>query len=211
MSSDGPSSAVQLVEAKRLARYLLECPRLVWTFEQDGSDDADVIDVYSDSDWAGCKATRKSTSGGMIAVAGVAVKTWASTQKTVARSSGEAEYYALVKAAAEALGFQAVARDLGWEMPIRIWVDSTAAKGMASRTGLGKARHLEVSYLWVQQALKAQKFIIKRISGLLNPADILTKPLSSTDMKEKLITVGGRLIQRRKGMPKRPPWADESD
>ena len=180
MSSDGPSSAVQLVEAKRLARYLLECPRLVWTFEQDGSDDADVIDVYSDSDWAGCKATRKSTSGGMIAVAGGAVKTWANIQKTIARSSEEAEYYALVKAAAEAIGFQAVARDLGWEMPIRIWVDSTAAKGMASRTGLGKARHLEVSYLWVQQALKAQKFIIKRISGLLNPADILTRPLSST-------------------------------
>ena len=197
------------LKLKRLARYLLDHPRLIWRFEQHGDDDTDKIDAYSDSDWAGCRTTRKSTSGGILVVAGGAVKSWSSTQKTIARSSGEAEYYGLVKTCAEALGFQAVSRYFGWEMEIRVWVDSTAAKGIACRTGLGKVRHLEVTYLWIQQALKDRKFTMHKIAGLVNPADVLTKPLSAADMKTKLATVGGHIIERTKA--KRVSWADVND
>ena len=70
-----------------------------------------------------------------MALAGSAVKSWSSTQSTLALSSGEAESYALVKTAAEALGVQALAADLGWSMRVRIFVDSAAAKAMASRVG----------------------------------------------------------------------------
>ena len=70
------------------------------------------------------------------------MKTWSSTQSVPALSSGEAEYYALVKAAAEALGIQALAKDLGLEMNIRFWADSTAAKAIVVRIGLGKVRHM---------------------------------------------------------------------
>ena len=84
---------------------------------------ADEVDVYSDSDWAGCKATRKSTSGGMLVVDGCCLRSGSSTQDTVATSSGEAELYALEKAAAEGLEFQAVACDLGVELRVALWVD----------------------------------------------------------------------------------------
>ena len=53
-------------------------------------------------------------------------------------SSGEAEYYAMVKAAAEGLGIQALAKDLGIDMKVRLWVDSTAAKAIVARIGLGR-------------------------------------------------------------------------
>ena len=66
-----------------------------------------MIDAISDSDWAGDKASRKSTSGGLLVVGGVAVKSWSITQKSIATSSAEAEYYALTKAIAEGLGLQA--------------------------------------------------------------------------------------------------------
>ena len=49
---------------------------------------------------------------GVMTVDGGLVKTWSSMQATVAQSSGEAEYYAVVRAAAEALGLQAIMRDL---------------------------------------------------------------------------------------------------
>ena len=159
---------------KRLARYLLDHPRLIWSYGPCDEEDSNVLRTFSDSDWAGCKRAWKSTSGGAIAVGAGVLKSWSSTPKTIARSSGEAEYYALVKAAAEALGVQAVAKDLGWDMSIQIWVDSSAAKGIASRVGLGKLRHMEVSYLLVQQALRQRKFELKKILGLVNPADILT-------------------------------------
>jgi hypothetical protein len=56
-------------------------------------------------------------------------------------------------------------------------VDSTAAKAITSRSGLGKARNFEVRHLWVQDAVSRGRFVIKRVLGKFNPADVLTKPL----------------------------------
>ncbi len=39
-------------------------------------------------DWAGCLVSRKSTSGGVIALAGVILKSWSSTQGSIATSVG---------------------------------------------------------------------------------------------------------------------------
>ena len=41
------------------------------------------------------------------------LKTWSTTQNKVSLSSGEAEYYALVKCGCETLGLQSVMADLG--------------------------------------------------------------------------------------------------
>ena len=46
------------------------------------------------------------------------VMEWSSTQGAIAMSSGGAEYYAMVKAAAEGLGIQALAEYLGYEMKL---------------------------------------------------------------------------------------------
>ena len=71
-------------------------------------------------------------------IPGGILKTWSSTQASIAQSSGEAEYYALVRAASEALGMQPLMRDMGWDATISLLVDSSAAKSIASRTGLGE-------------------------------------------------------------------------
>ena len=89
---------------RRLARYLLKYPRAVYRYYDARDDEIKSVVGYTDSDWAGCRETRKSTSGGAIAVGSGTLKTWSSTQRTIALSSGEAEYYALVKTAAECLG-----------------------------------------------------------------------------------------------------------
>ena len=186
---------------KRLARYLLEYPRLTWRFvKNDKSNGSDYLDVYPDSDWAGDKVTRRSTSGGM------AVLDWSSTQGTIAMSSGEAEYYALVKAAAEGLGIQSLAKDLGIDVTVRLWVDSSAAKSIVSRVGLGKVRHMEVKYLWAQEAHKMKRFEVRKIASAKNPADINTRPKSAAEMMSKLAHVGGYLSKRRSER-----WADMQD
>ena len=198
---------------KRLARYLKDNPRMVWKFGGDRLV-SKYLDVYSDSDWAGDRRSRKSTSGGVAAIDGIAVKHWSSTQGSVALSVGEAEYYALVKAAAEGLGIQALAQDLGIELTLRIWVDSTTADAIASRIGLGKVRHMEVKYLWAQEAHQAGRFSIRKVAGEKNPADVLTKPKSIGDMEEKLRAVGGEVLpgdpwhDARRG--RRTSWADAS-
>ena len=67
------------------------------------------MEVYTDSDWAGCSKTRRSTSGGVIKIGSHVVKTWSRTQKAVALSSGEAEVIALVMGVSEAIGVQRMA------------------------------------------------------------------------------------------------------
>ena len=71
------------VKLKRIARYLFEHPRAITKFKKGGN--LDVTKVYTDSDWAGCPKTRKSTSGCIVVLGGV-VKSWSSTQPSMALS-----------------------------------------------------------------------------------------------------------------------------
>ena len=73
----------------RIARYLKKHPRLVFKFMHQRMPDR--LDVYSDTNWAGCLTTRKSTQGGVIMMGRHCVKSWSSTQAIIALSSGEAE------------------------------------------------------------------------------------------------------------------------
>ena len=124
--------------------------------------------------------------GGVLTFQWGILKTWSSTQASVAQSSGEAEYYALVRAASESLGMQSLMRDMGWDAKIRLLVDSSAAKSIASRTGLGKLRHLEIKFLWLQEAVRRKKVVLSKVRGDVNPADVLTKPKSLDGMKQLL-------------------------
>ena len=102
-------------------------------------------------------------SGGLI-------RSWSNRQGSVALSSGEAEYYAVVKACAEALGAQALARDLGWDLKVKLGVDGSAAKATASKVSLGRVRHLEVRRLWLQDAVAKNKVELKKVRGKENLA-----------------------------------------
>ena len=109
---------------KRMGRYLLGHKRLVYTYPwQTG----DGIEVYSDTDWSGCPRTRRSTSGGCVMIGRHVIRTWSSTQPSVTLSSGEAEFYGLVKAAGAGLGHQSIMSDFGLKVPVRVWTDSSAA------------------------------------------------------------------------------------
>ena len=62
------------------------------------------LTTYSDTDFAGCTETRRSTAGGCIFLAGHLVKHWSSRLKTIALSSVETELGGIVKAASESTG-----------------------------------------------------------------------------------------------------------
>ena len=137
---------------KRLGRYLLGKERYVVKFEYQEWEGK--LSVWTDTDYAGCLRTRKSTSGGLVRLGKHLVKSWSNTQSVIALSPGEAEYYGMVKGGSVGLGIKALLADLGVKRGIKLKTDASAAKGIASRRGLGKVRHIEVSQLWLQEKYK---------------------------------------------------------
>lgn len=170
----GPTTK-DFADLKRLGRYLLGRPRLVLAYAYQPR--PKYIDVWVDSDWAGCVRTRRSTSGGGVKWGSHVCKWWATTQATIALSSGEAEYYALVKGASQALGMQSLLADFNQEVKIRVHSDSSAAIGISGRSGLGKTRHVAVHLLWLQGHVRDGHFEILKVKGADNGADIFTKYL----------------------------------
>ena len=80
---------------------------------------------------------------------------------------------------------------------IFLWVDSSAAKSMSSRKGVGKVRHVHVRELWLQDAVRKQRVAIGKIEGTKNPADVVTKPKSREDIARLLDVVGAALADRK--------------
>ena len=103
------------------------------------------------------------------------VKTWSSTQALIALSSGEAEYYGMVRGGSIGIGMKSMMADLGVKCGIKINTDASAAKGIAMRRGLGKVRHIEVNQLWFQEKVTERIIEIKKVKGEDNLADALTK------------------------------------
>ena len=118
------------------------------------------------------------------------IKTWSSTQAIIALSSGEAEYYGVVKAASVALGARSLMKDLGHEVSILVHTDAEAAKGIASRMGLGKTRHIDVHYLWVQERVRSGDLVLQKVKGTENPADLMTKHLSAPEIHKYMSKIG---------------------
>ena len=173
---------------KRLCRYLAGLPRLVYRYKW--QDMPDRIDVFVDTDFAGCKETRRPTSGGTVMLGDCCVKHWSKTQTTIALSSGEAELSGIAAGTAQALGIQSLMSDMGWIVKVVIHSDATAAIGIARRKGLGKIRHLDVSDLWIQDMIRSKRVDLVKVLGTENMADVLTKYVDRASMLRALDKMG---------------------
>ena len=87
--------------------------------------------------------------------------------------------------------------DLGIEPKIILYTDSSATKGIIHRAGLGKLRHLETGYLWLQAAVRAKRLQVRKVLGTENPADLFTKHLAAADMWKHLETLHMPIEERR--------------
>ena len=174
-------SVDDLVAIKRLCRFLKGLPRIVQRIDF-GDFSHTVVRAYVDSDWAECRKTRKCTSGGVLMLGTIAVRGWSTNQAVAALSSGEAEYYAALKGASNALGFQSMLKDIGLYVSVTLFSDSSATRRIIHRADLGKLRHLETGYLWLQAAVAKKRLQVRKVNGAENPADLFTKYLTNAYM-----------------------------
>ena len=155
------------------------------------------LSTYSDSNWAGCKRTARSTSCGVVMRGAHHIKSWSVTQKRVTLSSAEAELGALVKASAETIGMMQMAEGLGDVASAEVYVDSSAALSVAQRKGTGKMRHVRIGQLWIQEAAENDELIFRKVKGEENPADLGTKHLTRKKIDELLAKISLHEVEGR--------------
>ena len=182
---------------KKLGKYLKNKRRSIIKFEYQKK--PEYINVWVDSDYAGCAKTRKSASGGMTCFGRHLIKSWSTTQAVIALSSGEAEHYGIVKGSSIGLGLRALLDEFGVRdsRKIKMLTDASAAKGIAMRRGLGKVRHIEVTQLWVQEKVQAGEIEIIKVKTGENLADGMTKYIDSEKIRNQLIWTSQQIREGR--------------
>jgi hypothetical protein len=108
----------------------------------------------------------------------------------VSLSSAEAEYYSLVTGASHLLGDASLAKDWGVNLRLRVCMDATAGIAIASRRGLGRVRHVDTAFLWVQEKVTQGVFGIRKVGTQEMLADMLTKPLTGPRIHELMLRLG---------------------
>ena len=169
-------------QIKKLLRYL-KGSRDKCTFYD--REPIKTISGYVDSDWASCKLTRKSVSGCVVLAGGARVHSHARGQPTVALSSCEAEIIAASEGAKELLFVQKIFEFLDFGLlPIEMWIDSSSARAFAHREGVGRMKHLDTRYLWLQNLVKVSAVHLKKIPRAENVGDLLTHVPTTSELRK---------------------------
>ena len=173
---------------KRMIKYLMGKKRVVQVFE--GQAVPSKLLARVDTDHAGDKISRKSTTCMQLLHGKHLLKSTSSTQRTLKLSSGESEYSGIVKGMSGGLGMVATTKDMKMELGLTVQTDSSSAKAMATRRGLGKVRHIASELLWVQQVVAKQRAQLQKIDGKTNTADLGTKFLTWPEIQKHMTALG---------------------
>ena len=72
----------------------------------------------------------------------------------------------------------------------RVHSDASAAIGIINRTGVGRLRHVRTQYLWLQDKVRSNELVVKKVAGEENPADLMTKNVPEAIMRRHLEKIG---------------------
>ena len=134
--------------------------------------ESDKVEACTDSDWLGAEGREDQQ------------------QADASREAAEAELGAAVKASQEVLGIMSLWKDVGDTTWGHVMGDASAAIGIIRRIGLGKMRHLNTSWLWVQEKEASLELQCHKVKGSDNSADLFTKALEHDSIRRHTEAMG---------------------
>ncbi|KAG7589577.1 GAG-pre-integrase domain [Arabidopsis suecica] len=162
---------------KRIIRYIKGTITMGISFNKDTDC---TLRAYSDSDYAGCQTTSRST-GGFCTFLGNNIISWQSQkQPTVAKSSTEAEYRALSEAASEITWLCKILKELGIPLhqPPELYCDNLSSVYLTANPAFHKrSKHFANHYHYVREQVALGTLRVSHIPSHLQLADIFTKSL----------------------------------
>jgi len=172
-----------LVAVKRVFRYLVHTPNFGLWYPKGASFD---LVGYSDSDWAGDKVSRKSTSGACQFL-GRSLVCWSSKkQNCISLSTAEAEYIAAASCCAQLLWMRQTLKDFGIICnKVPLLCDSESAIKIAHNPVLhSKTKHIEIRHHFIREHVSRGDIDLSYVTTGNQLADIFTKPLDEARFVE---------------------------
>ncbi|RVX19739.1 Retrovirus-related Pol polyprotein from transposon TNT 1-94 [Vitis vinifera] len=163
--------------AKRVMRYLQRTKEYMITYRR--LDQLEFIG-YSDSDFAGCQDSKRSTSGYIYLLAGGAIS-WRSAKQTLITSSTmEAEFVACYEASNQGIWLRNFVTGLhvldGIERPLKIFCDNKSAVLYSNNNRSStKSKYIDIKFLVVKEKVQSGQISIEHIGTNSMIADPLTK------------------------------------
>ena len=164
---------------KRILRYLKHTPSIGLWYPKGASF---TLLGYSDSDFAGCRVDRKSTSGGCHLL-GRSLVSWSSKkQNSVALSTAEAEYIAAGACCAQILYMKQSLLDYGVVLDrIPLLCDNESAVKIANNpVQHSRTKHIDIRHHFLRDHVARNDILLCGVRSEDQLADIFTKPLDES-------------------------------
>ncbi|KAH9741472.1 Integrase catalytic domain-containing protein [Citrus sinensis] len=183
--------------AKRVMRYLQRTKEYMLTYRR--SDQLEIIG-YSDSDFAGCQDSRRSTSGYIYMLAGGAISWRSAKQTLVASSTMAAEFVACYEASNQGIWLRNFVIGLrileGVARPLKIFCDNKSAVLYSNNNRSStKSKHIDIKFLVVKERVQSGQISIEHIGTNSMIADPLTKGLPPKVFHEHTAHMGVILLE----------------
>ena len=178
-----------MVAIKRIFRYLKGTPNLgLWYPKGTGFN----LVGYTDSDYAGCRIDRKSTSGSCQFLGQRLVSWFSKKQQSTATSTAEAEYIAAGSCCAQLLWIRNQLMDYGLVLEnIPIMCDNTSAISIvANPVNHSTTKHIEIRYHFIREHAANGTISVNYVPTEKQLADIFTKPLNEATFNRLVSEIG---------------------
>ncbi|KAE8695627.1 Potassium transporter 10 [Hibiscus syriacus] len=164
-----------------------------------------ILTGYVDADLAGNVDIRRSNTGYVYTLGGTAVSWVSQLQKIVALSTTEAEYVAVTEASKEMVWLQSFLEELGkkQENNVLYWESQSVIHLAKNPSFHSRTKHIQLRYHFIRSLLEDGILKLEKISGAQNPADMLTKMVTTDKLKLCSTSVGmlnkrSAAVRRRK-------------
>ncbi|XP_070009956.1 secreted RxLR effector protein 161-like [Nicotiana sylvestris] len=180
------------VAAKKVMRYLQSIKDFMLVYKK--VDNLDLL-VYSDSDFAGCQDTMKSTYGHIFMLAGGAISWKSEKQSITATSTMEAEFIICFETVSHAVWMKNFLTKLQIidfiSKTVIIFIDNSAVVFFSKNNKRTRgSKHVSLKFLKVRDIVKEGDIHIEHISTKSMLADPLTKGLRPVVFDEHAKNMG---------------------
>ncbi|KAK2355204.1 hypothetical protein QL285_092633 [Trifolium repens] len=178
--------------AKKVMRYLKRTKDYMLTYRR--SDQLEITG-YSDSDFAGCQDSKRSTSGYIYMLAGGAVS-WRNAKQTLTASSTmAAEFIACYEASNHGIWLRNLVTGLriveGIERPLKLYCDNKSVVLYSNNNrSSAKSKHIDIKFLVVKERVQSGQISIEHLGTNSMIADPLTKGLPPKVFHEHTARMG---------------------